>query len=341
MLNSFQHPICYHYRIPKRVRNDKNKAKTVLNGFLIVQQRGEKMKKRFLSLIIICLISNYIFAETNSEKFWELWNDKKTEDAASFLASWQKKDKKDPELYVCYFNMYINQASKEQMHIEPFLPENYNGQYIEGQNENGEKLYIYSVIEYDAELCNKAFEYIDLGLTYNPKRLDMHFGKAHLYFMLEDYAKQADAIKKVFELNKKYKDSWLWTDNERITSAGIGFEESIHEYILKWYGTKNASTYPLMKEIALLYVEQFPYDVVAYNDAGISAMLMKDLKTAKEYFTRGYELDSSDMLLLGNLARVCYNLGEKDASKKYYEIMAASQNTEESEYAKQILNEYF
>lgn len=298
------------------------------------------MKKKSVLLFIICLLTNYFFAETNTEKFWNLWKNN-AEEAKSFLDEWQKKNKKDPELYICYFNMYITQASKEQMYVESFLPENFNGQYMEGQNENGDKIYIYSVMEYDTELCNKAFDYIDIGLKYNPKRLDMHFGKAQLYFMLTDYAKQAEVIKKVFELNKKYKDSWLWTNNELISSVGVGFEESIHEYILKWYNTKNSSTYPLMKEIALLYVEQYPSDVIAYNDVGISAMFMNDLQTAKEYFTRGYELDSSDMLLLGNLARVCYNLGEKDIAKKYYEKMATSGNAEDIEYAKQILNTYF
>ncbi len=298
------------------------------------------MKKRSILLFIICLITNYFFAETNTEKFWNLWKNN-TEEAQSFLNEWQKKNKKDPELYICYFNMYITQASKEQMHVESFLPENFNGQYMEGQNENGDKIYIYSVMEYDAELCNKAFDYIDIGLKYNPKRLDMHFGKAQLYFMLTDYTKQAEVIKKVLELNKKYKDSWLWTNNELITSVGVGFEESIHEYILKWYNTKNSSTYPLMKDISLLYVEQYPSDVIAYNDVGLSAMLMNDLKTAKEYFARGYELDPSDMVLLGNLARVCYNMGEKDIAKTYYEIMATSGNAEDIEYATQILNKYF
>ena len=298
------------------------------------------MKKKFILLFLICLITNNFFAETNTEKFWNLWKNN-TEEAQSFLNEWQKKNKKDPELYICYFNMYITQASKEQMHVESFLPENFNGQYMEGQNENGDKIFIYSIMEYDNELCNKAFDYIDIGLKYNPKRLDMHFGKAQLYFILTDYTKQAEVIKKVLELNKKNKDSWLWTNNEIITSVGVGFEESIHEYILKWYNTKNSSTYPLMKEISLLYVEQYPSDVIAYNDVGLSAMLMNDLKTAKEYFARGYELDPSDMVLLGNLARVCYNLGEKDIAKKYYEIMATSGNAEDIEYATQILNKYF
>ena len=53
----------------------------------------------------------------------------------------------------------------------------------------------------------------------------MYFGKAHLYFLREEYTKQADVIKNVLTLNKKYKDSWLWTNNETVKSANVGFSQ--------------------------------------------------------------------------------------------------------------------
>ena len=297
--------------------------------------------KKFISTILVFFLSALVFAESNTGKFWNLWNAKKKSEAVEFLHTWEKKSKKDPELYVCFFNMYIAKASKEQMYVQSSLPPNYNGQYMEAQNDNGDKIYMYSLVEYDDELCSKAFEYINKGLSYNPKRLDMHFGKAQLYFMRQEYQKQTEVIKEVFNLNKKYKDSWLWTNNESIKTAGVSFDASIHEYILKLYNTNDSSTYPFMKEISLLYVEQYPYDVIACNDAGISAMLTNDLVTAKKYFKQGYDLMPSDMLLLGNLARVCYNLGETDAAYSYYKIMAESENADDRQYAKNILKQYF
>lgn len=299
------------------------------------------MKKRIVILFTLLFVFSFLFAETNSEKFWNLWNSDNYEEATELLEKWEKINKKDPELYVCYFNMYLMKASNEQMHVESFLPENFNGQYMEGQNENGDKIYIYSIVEYDNDLCSKAFEYIDKGLSYNPKRLDMHFGKAHLYYLRGEYTNQADVIKNVLNLNKKYKDSWLWSNNETAKSANVGFTQSIHEYILKWYNTKKTSAFPLMKEISLLYVEQYPDDVIAYNDVGLSALLTNDLETAKKYLQKGYELDPSDMILLGNLARVYFSLGEIEDSYNYIKIMEASEDPETSEYAKKILATYF
>ena len=96
-----------------------------------------------------------------------------------------------------------------------------------------------------------------------------------------------------------------------------------------------------MQEVSILYADNFPEDPIAFNDAGISSMLIGDLKTARIYFEKGYNLNPSDMLILSNLARACYNLGETEASKKYYEIMAACDDPDYNEYAKEILAEYF
>lgn len=280
-------------------------------------------------------------SQSNYNHFWELWNNDKAEEAEAFLEQWQLEDEKDPELYVCYFNMYIDKASFEQMHVESFLPDGYQGKYFTAKNDEGDSIYIYSVIEYDDENSQLAFDYLNKGISYNPKRLDLYFGKAQFYFMRGEYDKQAEVIKTTFELNKKYADSWLWSFNESAKEKRIGFPESIHEYFVKWYNTGDPAAYPYMMEITKLYTKEYPKDVIAYNDAGISALLLNDLVAARTYFERGYELDPSDMILLSNIARINYNLGDTAAAKKYYEIMAASDDPEYSNYAKDILKEYF
>lgn len=299
------------------------------------------MKKSFLIALVFGLVANLVFAESNSDKFWKLMKDKNYDDATVLLSEWEQKNEKDPELYVCYFNMYYSQASQEHMHVESFLPENFNDTYFEGKNENGDKIYIFSTVDYDEEICQKAFDAIDKGLLYNPKRLDMYFGKAHLYFQKGDYENQFELLKQVMELNKKYKKSWLWSNNTPLKKTEAGFEESLHEYILKWYNTKNPDTYVYMRDLSVLWIEQYPNNPIAYNDAGLSSVFLNDYEAAKKYYEKGYELDKTDMLILCNLARICYNTGDIETARKYYEIVAASDNPEDSEYAKQILENYF
>ena len=295
------------------------------------------MKKQFVVLLTLLFSFNLLFAETNTEKFWNLWNSDNQEKAEELLQNWEKKNKKDPELYVCYFNMYIMKASNEQMHVESFLPENFNGQYMEGQNENGDKIYIYSIIEYDDDLCLKAFEYIDKGLSYNPKRLDMYFGKAHLYYLRKDYKNQCELLKNIFDLNKKNKSNWLWSNNTPAKEVGVDFETSMHEYIGKWLKEKSEDSIKYAKELSVVFIKYFPKNPITYNDAGICCIISNDLKSAKEYFKTGYELDKSDMIILTNLAYVSKNLGEIEEAIKYYKLLEQSTDEQYSSIAKRQL----
>lgn len=296
----------------------------------------EKMKK-IIVLLTLMFTFNLLFAETNTEKFWNLWNSDNHEEATELLKNWEKKNKKDPELYICYFNMYIMTASNEQMHVETFLPENFNGQYIEGQNENGDKIYIYSIIEYDYDLCLKAFEYIDKGLSYNPKRLDMYFGKAHLYYLRKEYKNQCELLKNIFALDKKNKSNWLWSNNTPTKEAGVNFETTMHEYIGKWINEKSNDSIQCAKELSVEFIKYYPKNPIAYNDAAVSSIYSNDLKAAKEYFKSGYELDKTDMIILANLANVSKNLGEIEEAIKYYKLLEQSTDEKYSSMAKRQL----
>lgn len=296
-------------------------------------------KKIFLVLFLLSIFT-LSFGESEIDKFYELLNAEKYEDVESFLGQWEAQSPTDPELYVAYFNYYISRATQEQMYVESFLPENYKGQYLQGQNENGDKLYIFSIIEYDEELSAKAFEYIDRGLALNPTRLDMYFGKAQFNFMLEKYTAQLEVLKKTFELNEKYKNKWLWGRNVSINDVGVSFEMSIHDYISKWLTSGNLEALNCSKELALLFIEKFPNNSVAYNDAAVAFIYLGDLVSAKKYLEAGYKVDKSDMLVLANLAYVCKNLGEIEKSRNYYKILEQSSDPTYSNMAKQRLADF-
>lgn len=297
------------------------------------------MKKYFIITLLLGIISTSLFAESNIQKFWNLMNEDKYEEVEGLLSDWEKATPKDAELYVAYFNYYISQSYSEQMKIETIPPTSgkYSGKYFEGKNEAGENIYLYPSVTYDEALSEKAFEYIDKGISYNPKRLDMYFGKAHFCFIKKDYLKQKDEIEKVFDLNKKNKDKWLWSDNVSIDKVPISFEDSIHEYIVSLLQTKDQTAIECSKEIALLFVKNYPKNPIAYNDAAVSHIYLDDFKSAKKYYKLGYECDKSDLILLTNLAHVCINLGETKEAKEYYTILSKSSDTKYSDFAKQQL----
>lgn len=209
--------------------------------------------------------------------------------------------------------------------------------YMKGQNENGEEGYMCFITKYDDEMSNKAFEYIDKGISYNPKRLDMYFGKAHFYYLRKDYKNQYELLKKVFDLDKKNKSQWLWANNTPAKEASIDFEKTMHGYIGRWLKEKSEDSIKYAKELSGEFVKYYPKNPVAYNDAAICCIYSNDLKSAKKYFKSAYELDKSDMIILANLAYISEDLGEKEDAKKYYKLLEQSTDEQYSSMAKRKL----
>ena len=54
----------------------------------------EKTMKKIISSIFIFFLISFIFAQSNSEQFWNLWNDHKESQSEEFLKNWKKSSKK-------------------------------------------------------------------------------------------------------------------------------------------------------------------------------------------------------------------------------------------------------
>ena len=294
------------------------------------------MKKVGFIIFFALFFLNSVFAENKIEKFWNLMDEGNDEEVEIFLTNWEKDNKKEAELYVAYFNLYLKKATQNHMYIETELPQNCDN-YMKVRNENGEEGYMYFITEYDNEMSAKAFEYIDKGLSYNPKRLDMYFEKAHLYYLRKEYKKQCELLKNIFALNKKNKSKWLWSNNTPTKEIGVDFETSMHEYIGKWLNEKSTDSIQYAKELSVEFIKYYPKNPIAYNDAAICSIYSNDLKAAKEYFKSGYELDKTDMIILANLANVSKNLGETEEAIKYYKLLEQSTDEKYSSMAKRQL----
>lgn len=294
------------------------------------------MKKAGFIIFFALFFLNSVFAENKIEKFWNLMDEGNDEEVEIFLTNWEKDNKKEAELYVAYFNLYLKKATQNHMYFETELPQNCDN-YMKVRNENGEEGYMYFITEYDNEMSAKAFEYIDKGLSYNPKRLDMYFEKAHLYYLRKEYKKQCELLKNIFALNKKNKSKWLWSNNTPTKEIGVDFETSMHEYIGKWLNEKSTDSIQYAKELSVEFIKYYPKNPIAYNDAAICSIYSNDLKAAKEYFKSGYELDKTDMIILANLANVSKNLGETEEAIKYYKLLEQSTDEKYSSMAKRQL----
>jgi hypothetical protein len=122
-----------------------------------------KEMKNHISLIVLFIV---ISLSAEGQSFKQQFNDlvSKKDTAAQFklLNKWEATDSNDPELYVAYFNFYVNKSKKDIIK----LGDNPNGkdafQIMDTDTTKKEPVaYMYSDIYYDPYFLNKGFDYAD------------------------------------------------------------------------------------------------------------------------------------------------------------------------------------
>ena len=95
------------------------------------------------------------------------------------LAQWESKKPNDPELYVAYYNFYVQKSMKEIVGLEQ-KPK--GGNSLELKDSTGKIAgYMNDIVVYDDNYLKNGFDYIDKGIRMFPNRLDMRFGKIYMF----------------------------------------------------------------------------------------------------------------------------------------------------------------
>lgn len=265
------------------------------------------MKKIFTAVFIFLYFSISIFAIDKIDEFWDLCDTNNYEEIDTYLNDWKKSNKKDPELYLAYFTYYFERSTQVSS-------------------------------DFADEFAKKAEEYLNKGLSYNPKRLDLQFKRVTFYSLKHDYKKEYDLLVKLLSLDKKYKTKWLWSKNVPLNQTDTDFVSNFYYFINFMLTTKTEETLNYAKQLSLELLKYYPANTVAYNYAAVACVYLKDLVSAKEYFKAGYELNKNDNILLANLAYVCIDLYQLEEAKYYYELLSQSSEEEYRDMALDNLN---
>jgi hypothetical protein len=154
------------------------------------------MGKRTITVLIgLTLFFNLSFGQTFKQQFADLVSKKDTTGQRQLLQKWEKADSNDPELCVAYFNFYVNKSKKD--FIE--LGNNPKGKDVfkimDKDTSKKEPVdYMYGNSNYEPEIIKKGFNYADRGISKNPTRLDIRFGKVYMFGELQDYKDFTDEI---------------------------------------------------------------------------------------------------------------------------------------------------
>jgi tetratricopeptide (TPR) repeat protein len=221
-----------------------------------------------------------------------LYHKQDTIGEAKTLTQWKNKKPNDPELYVAYFNYYVQKGTHNINEIKT----------------------VYS----DKEL-SKAYEYIDKGIVMFPNRLDMRFGKIYMLGEKKNYNAFTTEIIMTINYSGINKNAWLWTDNKVLKEPKQFMLKSVQDYILQLYSTGDSKLLDNVKRISESVLKYYPDYVEALLDLSIFYTMNKNYDKAIEQLFKAEKLAPTNYVVMNNIAEAYLKKGDNANAINYYQ----------------------
>lgn len=303
-------------------------------------QKIDMNRKTIIILIGLTLFFNSTFSQTFKQQFADLVSKKDTTGQRQLLQKWEKTDSNDPELYVAYFNFYVAKSKKDFIEL--------------GNNPKGENVlkitdkdaskkepvgYIYGNSNYDPQIIKRGFDYAEKGITKNPSRLDIRFGKVYMFGELHDYKAFTEEIIRTINYSNKIKNKWTWTDNKPVDKPEEFLLSSLQTYQLQLYNTNNDDLLDNMQQIAETVLKYYPHHVESLSNLSIVYLIKKEYDKALDALFKAEKLAPTDYIVLSNIAQAYKLKTDYKNSIKYYELTMKYGDDEAKDYAKGQIEE--
>ena len=278
------------------------------------------MKRAFL-LAVAALFCITAFSQTRKELYDSLsqsFKDKDSVKTAKLIADWERLYPKDAELYSIYANLYLRKAMKEVVIVSKEKPE--DEEYYVGKDSLGNEIYIYSIIDIDDEMIDKAISKLWEGIAKFPDRLDFRFGLAHILYEMERHQEMVNSLYKTVERSRENSNRWTWTLDEKMGDDG---EDAMMETLQGYFN--DLVNVPDGMELAEAYVDKvlqyYPENVMFLNDKAIFAYERGDMEGALKELLKIHEIAPDDAVVINNIAYLYESRKDKANALKYYRLL--------------------
>jgi tetratricopeptide (TPR) repeat protein len=274
------------------------------------------MKYLLLTFLMLCsfISSGQNFYSEFKQLYKKDYDAKKIE---KLLKDWEKKEPKNVDLFISGFNYYLNESSKEVLHLSTTPG---NGEQLELKDSlNKTAGYIYSGGKATIDsLFEVSQNYLIKGIKLYPKRLDLRFGKIYALGTVERFDVFTKEILDALDYSKTINHKWIWSENKPLQDEIIFIKSSVQDYQNTLYQNKQDEN---MKKIAVKMNAVFPNDAIILSTLGSCYLMADDFKGALPIFLQANSIDANDTIILNNIAFTYQKLNDKTNAKKYYQIM--------------------
>lgn len=274
------------------------------------------MKLKLIFILFYIVSYNKVISKDYWADFQKLIMSTDLESLDKFLKNWEKENNTNPQLYVAYFNFFLQQVMKDVTVV--FKKPKYNFINICIENVD-EKSYIYDdiLIDSKSKCFNSAIKYINIGIKLHPNRLDMRFGKIYAFIKARKYDNATNEIIKTIQQSNKNNNEWFWNNGEKLEKSPDFMLNIIQEYIIEILNSphKKAETY--VKKISEIILKYYPKNVVSIVNLGL---ITKTNNDALVLYKRALEIAPNDPIILANIGYIYEKQNNKNLALNYYKL---------------------
>lgn len=294
------------------------------------------MKKRVF--VITLLLMSFLINGDDKAAYLKLLEQNNLSDLFVHLQKWEKKEPGNPEVFIGYFNYFLKKGSKSGISIDKYSKQKGDQLAITDPKTGETVAYFNDSTVYNFEEVKMALQYLDKGLEFGPNRLDMHFGKLYILGEIMDYKNQSKILIKVLNLSAANKNKWLWDNSKPLPDSKEFMLDSIQDYYQKWFNEQTAESLEAAKVSGLEQIKLYPSHIYGYNNLATVFIIKKQYSEALTYLLKAEKIDSSDLVVINNIANCYKDMNNNAKAKEYYEKMIKSEDKEAAEYAKKQIS---
>ena len=272
---------------------------------------------RYLLVFLFIISVHFCFGQDYQVEFTYLLRKGDTLKQRELLEKWEKNNPDNPELYISYYNYFLNKAKQGN-------PKDSAGNEL---------------IDNNAVYTQKALLKMEEGIDLFPDRLDMRFGKIYVLGQMEDWGKFTDEIVKTIRYSDINNNWWIWTNNEKLPDGKSFMLSSIQNYQLDLFKTRNDNLLVNMRTIANEILKLYPDHIESLSNLSITYLILNDYDKGIDYLFAAEKITPKDPIILSNIAHAYKLKGDKSKAIKYYKKVIKHGEKDMGEYAKNQIKE--
>lgn len=289
------------------------------------------------ALILVLILDSQAVPLAKRDSIMQLLEKREYIAADSLIREIKATDSLDPDYFILCINYYFCRAEQPRIEIRQggITAESLIALYDNQGNEVGG---IVNRPSFNSDTLHIGLQILDSGIAHHPQRLDMRFGKTYTCFEARLYEESADALVKILAHHRSQTSDWQLDRGMPLSKGGDEYVlENVQGYIRDFFDIASPISDSLVTEISQELIETFPNSAYGYVNLSSILRLKKDYDSSLVLLQKAYQIDSSDPIVVINLAMTAEEAGRVEVAVEYFTKLLSIGNVDHQELARSHL----